>query len=271
MKLYKSKKRRCFLLFLMLIPIYIFVGLLKPLTVSKYEYKSRSVPKSFDGFKIVQLSDFHCQYFGKNEKNLVNKIKALSPDLIVFTGDMLDESHSTDNLESLLSEIQSVAPIYAITGNHDNTDKPVYAQLQKIYDTYNVKLLNNTVATLTYNNDSINLYGSTFLDWSGNCIRATDPDKLNILLYHDANSFDTISQYGHDIILSGHIHGGIIRIPFVGGLIGNSKNLFPKYTEGAFYDSKNNCTMYVSRGLGDSIIPRFYNPPELVLLTLYCQ
>lgn len=78
--------------------------------------------------------------------------------------------------------------------------------------------------------------------------------------------FDMICDHGYDIILSGHSHGGVIRLPFVGGLINNNGGLFPEYDGGAY--SKNNCTMFASRGLGDASFPRFYNPPELVIITL---
>ena len=90
--------------------------------------------------------------------------------------------------------------------------------------------------------------------------------NFNILLYHDANAFNEISSYGYNLVLSGHTHGGIIRFPFLGGVVNNNGTLFPKYDGGMF--SMNGSSMIVSRGIGDSIFPRFYNRPELVCISL---
>ena len=140
-----------------------------------------------------------------------------------------------------------------------------------LYNKYDVQLLDDSFSTVTSDNDTINIYGSGFSDWAGNCIQATNDNSknLNILLYHDSNAFPLVSNMGYDIIFAGHTHGGIIRLPFIGGLIGNDKKLFPKYSSGSFYNANTSCTMYVSRGLGYSDIPRFYNSPELILVTLY--
>lgn len=264
-------KRLFFISTAIILGSFICAGFIEPLSVSKYEYHNNSVPKSFDGFKIVQLSDFHCKDFGEDEHTLIDKIKDLSPDLILFTGDMVDEIHSTDNLDKLLKGIYNIAPIYAITGNHDTIDNSIYEEMLSLYNKYDVQLLDDSFSTVTSDNDTINIYGSGFSDWAGNCIQATNDNSknLNILLYHDSNAFPLVSNMGYDIIFAGHTHGGIIRLPFIGGLIGNDKKLFPKYSSGSFYNANTSCTMYVSRGLGDSDIPRFYNSPELILVTLY--
>lgn len=265
------KKRRMIIIILALIfVLFILIGFIQPLSVTYYEYRSNTVPKAFDGFKIVQLSDFHCKAFGKNEATLINKIKKLSPDLIVLTGDMVDETHSTDNLDYLLSGIADIAPIYAILGNHDNIDQNAYDNMLALFEQYNVNLLYDTMTTLSKDDSTINLYGSRFSNWSGNCIKSST-EGFNLLLYHDANAFPVISEFGYDVILSGHTHGGIIRLPGIGGLIGNDHKLFPKYASGKFVNTDTDCTMFTSRGLGDSSIPRFYNPPEIVLLTLYSE
>ena len=96
-----------------------------------------------------------------------------------------------------------------------------------------------------------------------------NPDVFSILLNHYANQFPLLPQYGYDLILSGHIHGGIIRLPRIGGLIGNGGSLFPQYDAGSY--KIGNSTMIVSRGIGDSVIPRINNNPEIVCITLKYQ
>ncbi|MEE1101394.1 MAG: metallophosphoesterase [Agathobacter sp.] len=257
-------------IFVLLFVLFIFFGFIEPLSITHYDYTSDKIPKDFDGYKIVQLSDFHCKGFGMEEDVLINKIKKSSPDLIVLTGDMVDESHPSDNLNTLLSGISDIAPIYAILGNHDTMDQKVYNEMLLMFEQYNVTLLPYNHATITKNNSTINIYGTNFTNWAGNCIVAST-EGFNLLLFHDANAFPIISKYGFDVILSGHTHGGIVRIPGIGGLIGNDKKLFPTYTSGKYVNPDTNCTMFASRGLGDTEIPRFYNSPEIVELTLHSK
>lgn len=265
----KSVKRfKAFLVIFILCTI--SYGFYSPLTVTQYKYYSPKIPTAFDGFKIIQISDFHCKAFGKEEQTLINKISKLSPDIILLTGDMVDEIHPTDNFKYLIAGISKIAPIYAILGNHDNIKASSYNDMLSIFKENNVVLLDNEQITLSKPNSSISLSGAGFLDWAGNCIKSPE-SGFNILMFHDSNAFPTTSKLGYDIIFSGHTHGGIIRFPFIGGILDNSRKLFPKYDGGLFYNQDTNCTMYSSRGLGDSMIHRFFNPPEIVEVTLYCK
>ena len=249
--------------------IILLLGFDKRLKVTHYSYTNAKIPLSFDNYNILQISDFHCASFGQNEKLLINRIKELSPDLIVFTGDMIDKKHTTiSNISILLNEISTIAPIYAVNGNHEKDNSVLYKQLQSLYQKYNVTELNDRTISLSQNNETIYLHG---LNWYSSSYFFNLPklnnNHLNILLSHGSNYFDVLSSYNYDLILSGHVHGGIIRLPFLGGLIANDNTLFPKYDKGLFYE--NSTTMISSSGLGNAAIPRFFNRPELVLITLH--
>lgn len=273
MKSKKKKKKTAFLLcFIIIITLYIVIGLCQTsIDVTHYNYKSSKIPADFNGFKIVQISDLHNKNFGENQSDLLALIKKESPDIIALTGDIVDEDH--DNIkcvEDLLMGMSDIAPIYFVSGNHEQCREAEaqYGKLKELLNKYGVINLNDKSCNFIINNSSITLTGSQFYsDRIGRKLPKADTDTFNILLYHGNNAFDTIYDYGYDIILSGHCHGGIIRLPFVGGLIGNRRNLFPEYDAGVF--KKGDCTQFTSRGLGDASIPRFYNPPELVVITLH--
>lgn len=275
----KIKKHKFLCIFLLFQICFIVLGLFKPLSVSRYEYHNKKLPDKFNGLKIVQLSDFHCKDFGTKENKLISSVAKCSPDIIFFTGDMVDEIHSTDNLKYLLDGLSSIAPIYAVLGNHDDIDPSVYSSMLDLFTFYNVTILDGESTYIKKGNQQISISGCSFLDWAGNCIKAPDYNEnnkedgssniFNILLFHDSNAFPTVSTYGYQMVFSGHTHGGIVRLPFIGGLIGTRREFHPQYAGGEFINKDTDCTMYSSRGLGDTVIPRFYNPPEIVEVTLY--
>ena len=251
--------------------VYIVIGLLQnDLTVSKYAYTGTRLPKEFDGFTIVLISDLHHNNFGNNQSELIEEIEKANPDMIALTGDIVDENHkSLESVENLLAGVVSLAPTYYVTGNHELLEDAVtqYGDLKEMLDSYGVVQLENEGVEVKQGDASINIYGVGFADeYVENILPYANEGEFDILLYHSSNVFGKINKYGYDIVLSGHLHGGGIRLPFVGGVINNDGSLFPKYDAGVFVE--NESTLFVSRGLGDSVVPRFYNPPELVVITL---
>ncbi|HZX20985.1 MAG TPA: metallophosphoesterase [Clostridia bacterium] len=261
------------------------------LTVTTYNLEYPDLPVSFDGFRIVQLSDLHNNRFGADNQRLISAINKQSPDIIVMTGDMIN---STDRdysiLISLAENLANKYGTYFVVGNHEQSLKD--AELQALYGelkTAGVYILDNEKTTIEKDNERINIYGMWFnlryySDQTNQYIRdnpedyyfsldrmnsviGTHDDGFSILLTHNPAYFDTYSRFGADLTLSGHIHGGMIRIPFLGGVYSPEKTFFPKYDAGLYsvMDKK----MIVSRGLGNGKQGfRFLNPPEIVTITL---
>lgn len=267
----KRKRRFVILVILIALGIYVIVGFCNTgLETTHYVYRSSKLPKEFDGYKIVLISDLHHKNFGHNQSELIRKIKAAKPDMIVLTGDIVDENHTDmTSIENFIMGISRIAPAYYVNGNHE-LDKDAgyqYERLKALLQEYGITNLNNDTYEVKKKQESITLTGVSYCGENiVNKLTYADESKFNILLYHCSDAFGKISSYGYDIILSGHAHGGIIRLPFVGGILGNNRDFFPKYAGGVYIE--NQCTLFSSRGLGDAEVPRFYNPPEVVVITL---
>jgi len=250
--------------------MYVGIGLTNKLVTTNYIYKNQKIPMEFDGYKILVISDLHCKNFGENQKVLISDIKSANANIIVILGDTVDEDHlKLDSIENLFKGIKDVAPIYHITGNHELELDSVaqYEQLKGLMEQYSIIDLDDQNVKLLIGNSYINLYGNKYYSsYIKEFIKIPSKSDFNILLYHGSDNFDSIVPFGYDLVLSGHAHGGIIRLPIIGGIIGNDGKYFPKYTKGMY---KNNYTTLIpSCGLGDSNIPRFYNNPEIVVITL---
>ena len=241
------------------------------LTTTYYNYESDRVPESFDGARIVQLSDIHCKRFGKDNEELIRTINAQDPDIILITGDCIDQNHhDLTPLEQLFAGIQDTAPIYAISGNHECDDPNLYGQLIALYNKYGITDLDDKEILWSKGGSSISIKGlgafENKLNWDNDFMKRQDENVFSILLDHYPQ-LNRLAWYGYDIILSGHVHGGVIRLPYVGGLIGNNGDFFPEYDGGEY--KIGDSTMYVSRGLGSTVIPRINNNPEVVVITLH--
>lgn len=255
---------------LFLFILWVLSGFDHRLEVTRYEYANAKIPSDFDGFRVVQISDFHLKKFGKNEAGLIQAVRNCSPDLILLTGDVVDENHSDiAPLRELLAGISDLAPIYFVSGNHDlyKDTARLYGEMLSLFEEYAVINLDDAAREITRGGSSIFLTGSRWRSkYVTDYLSPADTRNFNILLYHGSDYFPQLSTYGYDLIFSGHAHGGIVRLPFVGGVFANDGSLFPKYCSG--YHTLHGSTLISSRGLGDAFIPRFYNRPELVCVTL---
>lgn len=247
---------------------------------SFYEVSSDRLPASFEGYKIVQLSDLHDAKFGENHQDVVNEVKSIGPDAIFITGDFVDRNrYKLEQSLILLEELQHVAPIYYVTGNHEISTNDV-ARIKEGLQQFGVRILSDEVEIITSDkNESIAIGGvedplsSTLEDEEAvevAIISAFDnlpTDMFKILLSHRPELFDTYVNNQIDITFSGHAHGGQFRIPGVGGLLSPGQGVFPKLTSGIH--EKDGSRLVVSRGLGNSIMPvRLFNQPEIVVVTL---
>ncbi len=270
------------LFFLLLLAIY---DSNNNIDISEYKIKSNKIPMEFNNFKILQLSDLHNKKFGKDNKILVDKINNISPDIIVITGDMLTRNNNEySTFLNLVTELTKKYKIYFILGNHEQKiklcDKKIYELFKQIED-LGVILLDNKMIKITKNDSYINIYGlyislkyyqyrqkHTFeLKDIENSIGKLNSEDFNILLTHNPFFFKTYALWGADLTLCGHVHGGIIKVPFIGGVLSPERKFFPKYYEGTYLIDKH--TLIVSRGLGvGKTMFRLFNRPELPLIIL---
>ncbi len=258
------------------------------ITTTEYTISSENLPYSFNNFKIIQLSDLHSKVFGKDNMRLIAEVDKQSPDVVVMTGDMVntrDKDYSV--FLSLAKSLAEKYDVYYIVGNHEqNLIDRQMADLIKHIESLGIVVLDNEKKVIEKNGESINLYGLWFnlryyrnlkdeytrdyyfgIEQMKKVLGDCDKGRFNVVLTHNPVFFDTYSEWGTDLVLSGHIHGGMIRIPFIGGLFSPEKEMFPKYDSGVFENKDS--FLIVSRGLGNGDIGfRFLNCPELTVITL---
>ncbi len=282
-----TKKRRKImgwtLIMIVLAVIYYFLQL-NWISVTTHVIHLDDLPKEFDGYKIVQLSDLHNQEFGYENERLIERINQIKPDIIVMTGDMLtntrEVSTNGDVLIKLVESLNQQYPIYYVTGEHEEglyyEDRNKY-QIDGTKEDYEEKLsqfgvtvLNDEQVTITRQDATINVYGLKE-HLSGDIqidkrLGQSNKEEVTILLSHRPTYFDDYTKWGADLIFCGDTHGGMIRLPVIGGIL-SAEGFFPEYDGGLF--RKENSVMVVSRGLGNNPIPlRINNRPEIVEVIL---
>lgn len=245
------------------------------LEISRYEVASQKLPESFDGFKIVQLSDLHGAEFGEDGMELVDKVGSLEPDMIALTGDFVTDEGDLAAVEKLAARLVKLCPVYFISGNHE-FGSGLAVKVRNILERAGVKYLSNEYLTISRGEDEILLGGvedplayADMLSPDELAQKMNDaaPDAFKILLGHRNYWMTEYPELPVDLIFCGHAHGGLIRIPGVGGLIGTDRRLFPDFDAGEYNNGR--YTLIVSRGLGNSVpIPRVFNRPEIVCVEL---
>lgn len=281
---FKTKQRKI-LLFIIIISIAFFAFFNwqnNSITISEIVFKNDTIPESFKGYKILQISDLHNKEFGSKQNKILAKIEKIKPDIIVITGDLIDSNHTNiDIAMELINGAINIAPTYYVSGNHEAWYGS-YEDLKSKLENSGVVVLDNQKIEVFNDSDSIDIIGladTSFIkyDWleygdnveTKNLLNTLTEGSTNfkILLSHRPELFDIYSDSSVDLIFSGHAHGGQFRLPFIGGLVAPDQGFFPKLTEGVH--TSNNTSMIISRGLGNSIIPlRIFNRPELIVVTL---
>lgn len=262
------------ILMTILIMIYIYARFIEPeLLTVRYETINTDYIKK-EEIKILQFSDTHIsEYFDIDDlNNAIDKINEENPDIVVFTGDLIDQFNNyenKDNIHEIWEALGSInAPIkYAVYGNHDygGGAEKVY---KEIMEKSGFKLLINEKEELhQYNINFIGMDDSIFGEYEPAVISGQmDKDMYNIVLSHEPDVADKLLEYSIDLLLAGHSHGGQVNLPFANYL----PSLGEKYVRG-FYDFDNfrQTKVYVNIGLGTSTIPmRFMAAPELTVITL---
>ena len=254
------------------------------LEVNEYEMINNRIPEAFSGFRIAQISDLHNAQFGERNEGLLSLLSQADPDIIVITGDLIDSRHT--DIEIALEFCESaieIAPVYYVTGNHE-ARVTEYEDLKNGLEENGIVILENEKVRLSRDEEYITLMGiqdpsftTDYLFGDAESVAAAtlsefqnESDRYTVLLSHRPELFNVYVDSQIDLVFSGHAHGGQFRLPFIGGLVAPNQGFFPEYDAGLF--SKENTTMVVSRGAGNSIIPlRFNNRPEIVVVELICQ
>lgn len=277
----KKKRGRKVLAILLVIVVLAAIG---SLTVI---YQNRQLEKAFyqvqsnkviDNIRIVCLSDLHLREFGTGNKDLIDEIEKLSPDMIAIVGDMTLESQP-DNYRpiiSLCTNLKTIAPLYYALGNHE-FDAMLFkdSDIFKDIKSAGINIMNNEMETVTIKGTNIDvialsqgpaqfdLYGKQFFD---RAMKSGDNFKL-LLNHYPENFLGTLNEYEIDLALAGHVHGGQIRLPLIGGLYAADQGLLPKLCDG--YYEIDNSKLVISKGLGWSgIIPRINNKPEITVVDI---
>ena len=265
--------------------------------IASYEVQNRKIPKVFNEFKIVQISDLHNRSFGIDNDILLEKIDKLKPNIICITGDLIDSTNKDFSIAlKLIDELSRKYQVYNIIGNHEqkvmiNKYKELYKDYFKQLKSKNIISLENEKVKIQIRNDFINIYDLIIpykyytylynknyknkkLDFNKNDIEKQlgkiNNKEYNVLLAHTPFFFEGYSNWGADLVLAGHVHGGIIRLPIKGGLLSPNREFFPKYDLGEYNIDKS--TMILTKGLGGSrMIPRVNCKPEIVEITLKCK
>ena len=255
------------------------------LSVTRYSIAS---PKLREPLRIVQLTDLHNSVFGAHNRRLVSKVAAQEPDLILITGDLLNANEErTDIATELIGQLKPIAPVYVSLGNHEVAYEKRYGtDLKELYTKAGAVVLEYDWAEIEVKGQKLRL-GGLF----GYCLPAKllktkearpeecafleafqDTDAHTILLCHMPYSWikkGSLNSWDVDCVLCGHVHGGQVRIPFVGGLWAPDQDWFPGWESGIYSSKEGNKVMVLSRGLGNTDkLPRFNNIPEILVLDL---
>lgn len=247
-------------------------------TVTQVELSG--LPEGFDGLRIAHLSDIHGHEFGKDSTELLSRVAEQEPDLIVITGDVIDRESQLVMIPALAKGLADIAPTYYITGNHEwSLGSGVVKNLKSLFENCGVVVLSNEYVVLERGGGSVVLAGVD--DPNGYASQKTpeelyaeiqdkEPGLFTVLLAHRNDSIERYAAAGYDFVMSGHGHGGVVRLPFTDGLISPARTLFPTWTAGIY--TVEDTTLFVSRGLGNNTAPqrsfRLFNRPDLAILDL---
>jgi len=260
------------------------------LVTTEFKLSYPNLPDAFDGYRIVLLADLHGAEHGDDNERLIEAVKAADPDIIAIAGDLIDRYQAAKPVEkqleiaqTLVSQLVTVAPVYYVTGNHEWDSGMVRSLLEMLRDS-GVDVLQNKYRLLERSAASGENTGSGSIilagieDPSGPAdmikpsefiekIKDNEDADFILVLYHRNYNLSLFSRLGVDLVLSGHSHGGMVRLPFTDGLIGPQMELFPTHTSGVYTSGATD--MVVSRGLGNQLgWTRFLNNPEVVVVEL---
>lgn len=252
--------------------------------VERFECVSAKIPTAFDGFVVVCVADLHEKEFGPNNKRLFDAIRAATPDVIAISGDLLvNPPLNVDFARCFVADASKIAPVYYVSGNHEAIapTQTEYLPFVKALKEAGATVLDGEKVEWQRGDASIVVAGvadpllelkadqrSTSERIIAEKLRRAPPDeRFYLLVSHRPELAELYAKHGVDLALTGHAHGGQIRLPFLGGLVAPNQGILPRYDAGAYRIGDS--TTIVSRGLGPSIFPtRLFNRPHLVVCEL---
>lgn len=269
--------RLLILIFLFLILIWFLIEQ-HLLLVRRKDITLPHLPPAFAGTTLLQITDLHHREMGKNNCRIVQKAAKLRPDHIVLTGDLISrDMRDFQGIASFLTALSKISPVWICLGNHELDLPPeILEQLRQTIAQSGCRLLQNQTISLE-KPDSAPLYLAG-ADLAYGIYRdenrgfrhlqsytAADLENdlgqrrgCTVLLSHNPLLLDSYAGWGADLVLCGHVHGGLVRLPFLGGVLSPERKFFPKYDKGLY--EEDGTKMYVSGGIGK---PRLWNPPEI--------
>ena len=257
----------------------------------KHKLSSNSSPV------ILYFSDLHGVSFGKNNEKLIKTIDSINPDAIIIGGDMIIDKYkhlkkdaiAKENAILLLNRLCEKYTVYYGMGNHE-TKSNQNDKLKAEYKNYIYRINSKNLHILTNKHEYVTIKGTRFclygleIDptyYSKKKLKKVEADyifdklgespehkhSIPIVISHNPDTFDACAKWGAEYVLSGHNHGGFVRMPLIGGVIGSNFRLFPKYSAGIYKHNEYSSTMLLSRGLGCHTIKfRLFNKPELMII-----
>lgn len=292
--------------FLILFSLVMNVFFNQGIYIKKYDLKFENLPEEFDNYKIVQLTDIHSIRTKEQIEQIVNKIELQNPDIIFIIGDLIDSGYYANQqsakaekkipiIESLtirfVQELTKISKVYYVYGNHEMMllDDPENNEFKIAVEDAGVQILNNKIDYLYKEEEKIKLIGlqdpaCLYKDEVYSKLEGSSSDKarailedlyvqdnsneFTILLAHRPECFEVYASYNIDLVLSGHTHGGMLRLPFIRGIYAHPQGFFPDYSYGIY--KNRNSTMVVGAGIGYSgnIHFRVYNLPEIEVINL---
>lgn len=264
------------LLIIVIMALILYIYIYNQISVFRVKDIKISSNKLSKSIKITQISDFHSNHLIDLEK-MGEEIERFDPNFIVLTGDMID--YSGKELNTVFALFNTITKldkdIYFIHGNHE-TNHRLYKELRTEMERLGIIILGNNSITIVENDEKINLTGLKFYsqfrsnEETNQYQKSTkylNLDYYNILLLHSPNNIENLVNEKQDLVLSGHTHGGQLRLPIIGPIVAPGQGLFPKYDKGIF--KVNNATLYIDSGLGNSVAPlRLLNPVQFSNITI---
>ena len=232
--------------------------------------------------RLLLLTDLHSTVHGREQQALINLVRAQAPDAVLLSGDIADDEVPHRGTELLLEAVAGEYPCFYVTGNHEFWAEDT-EEILEMFRRYGVTVLAGTWSDLTVRGQTLRVFGvddpegfeaapgeavpAGWLEQWETCRAGLEEGTFSVLLSHRPELTELYRGSGFDLVVSGHAHGGQVRVPLLlNGLYAPNQGFFPQYA-GGLYDL-DGTALAVSRGLSISRLPRVFNPPEAVVIDL---